>query len=311
MQAIRAVDGQVRVVDVPRPEGEGVRVRIRSAGICGSDLHLLDSGFPLPVTLGHEMAGELEDGTAVAVEPLVGCLQCDCCRRGEENLCREGPSTVVGIGRDGGMAEEVLVPARCLVALTPGLSVADACLVEPLAVAVHGIRRAGVGAGDRVLVIGGGAIGLCAVAAARAAGAEVAIEARHDAQLAAAAALGAGEARGEYDVVVDSAGTSSALERAVSMARPRGTLLLLGTYWEGVEMPGLLLCMREIRVLPSSMYSREGMVRDFALAEGVLATTPALAPALITHRYPLAQAAQAFEQARDRAGGAIKVVLEA
>jgi threonine dehydrogenase-like Zn-dependent dehydrogenase len=263
MQAIRAVDGQVRVVDVPRPEGEGVRVRIRSAGICGSDLHLLDSGFPLPITLGHEMAGELEDGTAVAVEPLVGCLQCDCCLRGDENLCREGPSTVVGIGRDGGMAEEV------------------------------------------------GAIGLCAVAAARAAGAEVAIEARHDAQLAAAAALGAGEARGEYDVVVDSAGTSSALERAVSMARPRGTLLLLGTYWEGMQMPGLLLCMREIRVLPSSMYSREGMVRDFALAEGVLATTPALAPALITHRYPLAQAAQAFEQARDRAGGAIKVVLEA
>jgi 2-desacetyl-2-hydroxyethyl bacteriochlorophyllide A dehydrogenase len=311
MQAIRAVDGQVRVVDVPRPEGEGVRVRIRSAGICGSDLHLLDSGFPLPITLGHEMAGELEDGTAVAVEPLVGCLQCDCCLRGDENLCREGPSTVVGIGRDGGMAEEVLVPARSLVVLTPGLSVADACLVEPLAVAVHGIRRAGVGAGDRVLVIGGGAIGLCAVAAARAAGAEVAIEARHDAQLAAAAALGAGEARGEYDVVVDSAGTSSALERAVSMARPRGTLLLLGTYWEGMQMPGLLLCMREIRVLPSSMYSREGMVRDFALAEGVLATTPALAPALITHRYPLAQAAQAFEQARDRAGGAIKVVLEA
>ena len=72
---------------------------------------------------------------------------------------------MVGIGRDGGMAEEVLVPARSLVVLTPGLSVADACLVEPLAVAVHGIRRAGVGAGDRVLVIGGGAIGLCAVLA--------------------------------------------------------------------------------------------------------------------------------------------------
>lgn len=299
------------MVDVPVARHEGVRVRIRSAGICGSDLQLVESAFAPEVTLGHEMAGELDDGTPVAIEPLVTCRTCDCCERGDYNLCREGPKSVIGVGLDGGMAEEIVVPERCLAPLAPGVSVADASLIEPLAVAVHGIRRVGVGPGARVAVIGGGSIGLCALAAAQAAGAEVALVARHDAQRAAGERLGAGSVKGEYDVVVDCAGSASALGEAVSVARPGGTLLLLGTYWSGMEMPGIPLCMKEIRVVPSSMYSRQGMVRDFDVAAGLLAARSAIADALITHRFPLAEAVRAFETARDRAAGAIKVVLEA
>jgi 2-desacetyl-2-hydroxyethyl bacteriochlorophyllide A dehydrogenase len=296
--------------EVPTPRHEGVRVRIRSAGICGSDLHMVDSAFAPKITLGHEMAGELADGTPVAIEPIAACQTCDCCRRGDYNLCRKGPTTVIGVGLDGGMADEIVVPERCLSPLAAGVSLADASLVEPLAVAVHGIRRAGVGPGARVAVIGGGSIGLCAVAAAHAAGAEVALEARHDAQREAGERLGARAFAGEYDVVVDSAGSSSALEKAVGAARPGGTLLLLGTYWSGMQMPGVPLCMKEIRVLPSSMYARDGMVRDFDVAAGLLAARPAIADALITHRFSLDEAVQAFATARNRAAGAIKVVLE-
>ena len=79
MRAVRAHDRVVEVVDVPRPAGDGVRVRIRSAGICGSDLHLVDTGFPLGHTLGHELAGVTPDGTAVAIEPILPCGECANC----------------------------------------------------------------------------------------------------------------------------------------------------------------------------------------------------------------------------------------
>jgi 2-desacetyl-2-hydroxyethyl bacteriochlorophyllide A dehydrogenase len=310
MRAVRSAEGRVDVVDLPVSEGEGVSVRIRSAGICGSDLHMLDIGMPLPFTLGHEMAGELADGTLVAVEPLASCGHCDLCEDDDYNLCREGMSTIMGVGRDGGMADEIRVPPRCLVPLASGISVADGCLVEPLSVAVHGMRRARISPGKSVAVIGGGTIGLCAVAAARAGGARVALEARHDAQRRAGERLGAGPATGEYDLVVDSAGTTSALERAVELCRPGGAMLLLGTYWHGMEMPGVPLCMKEIRVIPSNMYSREGMVRDFDVAASILAAKPEIADAIITHRFSLDEAAAAFAMARDRSAGAIKVVLE-
>lgn len=311
MKAIRCSEGKISVHEVPPPQGEGVRVQIRSAGICGSDLHLVTSPFAPQVILGHEMAGELPDGRAVAIEPVQACGHCDCCERGDYNLCRAGPVGVMGVALDGGMAEEVLVPASCLVELPAALSVHDACLVEPVAVAVHGLRRIGLEAGQRVLVVGGGTIGLCAIHVARAMGARVSLDARHDRQQEAGSRLGAVSPVDEYDVVVDAAGTHSALSRAVEVCRPGGTLLLLATYWEGMEMPAIALCMKEISVVPSSMYSRQGSLRDFDEAVRLVATEPELARALITHRFPLDAAVEAFQAARDRASGAIKVVLEA
>ena len=125
MRAVRCCDGGVEVVDVPAPTGEGVRVRVRSAGICGSDLHMVGSDvFPIQATLGHEFAGLAEDGTAVAIEPLQPCGECAACGRGDYQRCVGGPSMVMGTVLDGGMAAEVVVPARCLVRLPGGLRVA-------------------------------------------------------------------------------------------------------------------------------------------------------------------------------------------
>jgi threonine dehydrogenase-like Zn-dependent dehydrogenase len=124
------------LIDVPPPEGDGVLIRVASVGICGSDLHLLS--WNLPSTLGHEMAGFLPDGTAVAVEPMAPCGSCPECQSGAYNLCRLGPSMLIGTGRDGGMADECLVPPSAIVPLAGGVPVGDACLVEPLAVPVTG-----------------------------------------------------------------------------------------------------------------------------------------------------------------------------
>ncbi len=313
MRAVRASGGRVELVDVPPPPADAsrVRVRVRSAGICGSDLHLVGTGSPLAATLGHEIAGTAPDGTGVAIEPLLPCGACPRCIDGDYNLCARGPAIVIGVAHDGGMAEEISVPERCLVPLPAGVRVEDACLVEPLAVAVHGLRRAGLRGGERVAVIGGGSIGLCAVAAARAAGAQVDLVARHDAQREAGARLGAGAEVGDgYDLVVDAAGTKSALADAVARCRAGGRLALLGSYWEGFSLPGFALCLKEVTVVPASMYGRGGVARDIDVAAGTLAATPDLAGTLISHRFPLDAAAEAFATAADRAAGALKVVLE-
>jgi len=300
----------VEVVDVPAPRGDGVRVQIRSAGICGSDLHLLGSDFPLDHTLGHEMAGLTPDGTPVAIEPLLPCGHCASCRSGAYNLCALGPSIVMGTAHDGGMADEIVVPERCLVRLPVGVAPEDACLVEPLAVAIHGLRRADLRGDQRVAIVGGGTIGLCAVTGATSAGAEVALVARHPAQLEAGERLGAGGPNGSYDLVVDAAGTRDALECALELCRPGGTLLLVATYWAGLVLPGFELCMKEVSVVPASMYGRSGVSRDVDVAAGTLAARPEIAQSLITHRFPLDAAPEAFAVARDRRAGAIKVVLE-
>ena len=310
MRAVRYEGGGVRIVDAPEPSGDGVRVRIRGCGICGSDIAMLDSGFPMAGIPGHELAGELDDGTPVAIEPLAPCGRCEFCLRGDYQVCRSGVAMIFGVGRDGGMAEAVRVPERALVRLPRRVRVEDACLVEPLAVALHGMRRACLRGGERVVVVGGGPIGLCAVAASVAAGCETALVARHPAQIAAGRRLGAVEPRGEYDVAAECAGTAPATAECCERVRPNGTLLLLAAFWNELTLPGIPVAAKELAIVTASMYGRLGAARDVDTAAALLAANPAIAECLITHRFPLAQAPAAFAAARDRKGGAIKVVLE-
>ena len=314
MRAVRCCDNKkIEVISVPAPTGEGARVRVQSAGICGSDLHLLAMGVPLSSTMGHEFAGLLDDGTPVAVEPLVPCGTCDLCADGRYNLCRDGTGIIMGVGRDGGMTDEIWVPERCLVPLASSILIKNACLVEPLAVAVHGIRDGGVKSGDRVAIVGGGTIGLCAAAAAQDVGADVSVIARHEHQAEAARRLGSHPLEKEYPVVIDCAGTSQALEQAVGLCSPGATLILLGSYWDGMTVPGMALCLKEVRIVPSSLYAKNAHAHDssdFERAAQILASRPEIAEVLITHRLPLDEAPRAFEIAGDRKAGAIKVVLE-
>ncbi|MCU1401242.1 MAG: Zn-dependent alcohol dehydrogenase [Acidimicrobiales bacterium] len=313
MRAVRCVDQQVVCAEVPEPSGEGVRVTVASAGVCGSDLHMIEM-MPIAATLGHEFAGTLDDGRLVAVEPMGACRQCEQCLSGRPYHCRNGLRTF-GVDADGGMAERCVVPESSIVLLPAGVAVGSAALVEPLAVAVHAVRLAGDMTGGRVAVIGGGTIGLCVLAALRAQGiADVDVFARHDHQRAAVERLGG--AVGERDhsawnVVFDAAGTEKSLAQAVRMVRPGGRIVLVGVYWTGtVALPAIELCMKEVQLIPSTMYGHDGAVRDFDTAAHVLAANPEIAATLITHRFPLDAVADAFAVAHDRASGAIKVVLE-
>ena len=310
MRAVRCPEGIPTVVDVPEPTGDGVLVTVASAGICGSDLHLLS--FSLPATFGHEFAGTLADGTPVAVEPIDPCHVCDACIDGNTQLCVRGPSMAFGVGRDGGLAEKVLVPTSSIARLPVGVEASNGCLVEPLAVAVHGVRRGNIRGSHRVAVIGGGTIGQTALVVAQQTGAKVDLSARHERQIEAATRLGAGSLDGNgYDVVIEAAGTASALAEAADRCRPGGTIVLLGSYWDGtVEMPGMAIGMKELTLVPAVMYGRSGPSRDVDVAATILAQRPELSDIIVTHRFPLDAAAEAFAVAADRSAGAIKVVLE-
>lgn len=314
MLAVRFDSKQVLLDDMPPPTGDGVLVNIRACGICGSDVTILDSGFPIFGIPGHEISGELEDGTPVAIQPIDPCGRCRYCVCGEHQVCVDGIEMVYGVGRHGGMAEQIRVPASCLVPLPRGLDATTGFLVEPLAVAVHGIRRAAIDGSQRVLVVGGGTIGLCAVAAATSARASVDLVARHPAQIAAGRQLGAeivssGEG-GDYDVVLDCAGTDSATAASCEALRPQGRLLMLASSWDSIALPGLVVAAKELEIVISTMYGRAGTTRDVDAAAGILGAREEVAPALISDRYPLSKAPEAFERSRDRRGGAIKVALE-
>jgi threonine dehydrogenase-like Zn-dependent dehydrogenase len=292
----------------PEHATDPVRVRVRSCGICASDLHL--AAWNLPVTLGHEFAGVLDDGTAVAVQPNAWCGACDRCLAGETQLCRHGVNRLHGVSVDGGLADEVVVDRHCLVPLAVGVDPAIGALVEPLAVGVHAAGRAAVEPGDRALVIGGGSIGLATVTALRHLGLDVDLVARHPHQRAGGELLGARNQLGDdYGAVVDAAGTQSSLDDAVARVRPGGAVIVVATYWEPVTIDAALLT-KEVRIVPSAMYGHEHGISQFEAAAALLAARPEVVDALVHHRFGLDDAPEAFRVAGDRAAGAIKVVLE-
>ncbi|WHT19463.1 alcohol dehydrogenase catalytic domain-containing protein [Crossiella sp. CA-258035] len=308
MRAVRNTDQGIVVAETEEPAGPGIRLAVASIGICGTDVNFALGGVQ-GYTYGHEFAGTTADGQSYAVEPTVYCGECDQCRAGHVQRCDAPEHGTLGIFRDGGMCEAVTVPEQMLIRLPPGLDVRDACLVEPASVAGHGVRSAALEPGERVAVVGGGSIGLLAAATARQHGFEVDLEARHEHQRTAAERLGAGSVTGGYDVVIDAAGSEAGLARCAELARPGGRVVLLGVYQHTVPVPGIASLVKELTYLNSIAYSRHDGIRDTEQAAALLAANPEIAQTVITHRFPLDEAAEAFRVAGDRASGAIKVVL--
>ncbi len=283
---------------------------MRATSICGSDLSYIRFGSRN--ILGHELAGVRADGTAVVVEAIYGCMACDQCARGAYNLCPTHGQRALGITADGGMAEQFRAPTARLVPLPSGLAVDDAPIVEPAAVSWHALRLADTRPGMRVAVIGAGALGLLAVSGARRMGGEeVALEARHPHQREAGERVGGRiGTEGLYDVVVEAAGTPASLNRCGELVTPGGTIVVLGVHFGPVQLDWMPLFHREARVIPSLGYCAHAGGREMEDAAAMLAEDPDIARTLITHRFPIADAAEAFRVASDKSSGAIRVVIE-
>ncbi|MCW0214797.1 MAG: alcohol dehydrogenase catalytic domain-containing protein [Pseudonocardia sp.] len=310
MRAVRSTEAGIvseRVPD-PVPDEHGVVVRVTSAGICGSDLHAIAAG-PVPVVLGHEFGGLLADGSLVAVRPIRSCGTCAHCTGGAEYLCSGIYAHFHGASIDGGLAEQVLVHPDCLVPVPAGVDPVLVALVEPVAVAVHTVNRAGLRPGERALVIGGGTIGLVCAAVLRDRGVPVDVVTRHAAQTRAAVALGVGTApEGRYAVVVEAAGSASSFAEAIRLVQRGGRIVLVALPWDPVALTPAVV-MKEVSIVPAIYYGHHEGRDEFAEAAEVLARHPELGDALVTHRFDLDDAAEAFRVAGERSAGAIKVHL--
>lgn len=307
MRAVRNAPPTVEVVELDEPPGEGVLVRVAATGICASDLNYLRYGSTQ--IAGHEFAGTLEDGTAVAVEAIFGCGECEPCLAGGFNRCERG---VQGLGMTdpGGMCEWYRAPERALVPLPAGLDVVDAALVEPASVARHACHLGQAGAQERVAVVGAGAIGVLAAASLQSMGVpEVALLARHPHQHEARERLEVGVPSGHFDVVIETAGSESGIHRAVELARPGGTVVHLGVY-DDIDWPMQQCFMKEVALRPSLGYCGHDGRREFTESATMLSERPELADMLITHRFPIEDAAEAFRTAQDRSRGVFRVVVE-
>ncbi len=263
--------GDIQTLEVPEPEPgpDDIVVKVEASGICGTDRHLFKGEFPsVPGTsLGHEFSGlvvdpgrsDLTPGTRVTCDPNTWCGHCAQCRRGRVNLCVNNVPT--GIARDGGFAELCAFPAHKAHVLPADLDPLHGAFCEPLACTIHGMDLGQAQPGERVLVIGGGVIGLMAVQLAKIAGAEVMLLTRSASKQALGQATGADhvagtpdEAREHWadgaDLVVECAGVPATVEMAPGLTRTGGRIVILGVLPSGdqVKIEPFDLLFREIQL---------------------------------------------------------------
>ena len=329
---------EVQEVEAPEVQPGGVLVRVRNCGICGSDLHFYRGEFPAPTGLrmGHEIAGEvaavgegvtgLSAGQRVAVEPVEVCRTCVYCLTGRYQLCPE--RKFLGTMLPGAFAEYVHVPAYIVHPLPEGIDFEVGALVEPLAVAVHGLRQVGLSFGERVAVLGAGTIGLMALVGARALGAsDVFITARYPHQIETARALGADHvveanenavqelsaafgARAPEVVVETVGGHADTPNEAVTLVQAGGRVSILGIFTGQPTLNAALAVLKEVQLFGGITYGRPGSRSDFEVALEIVAQRADDLRRVITHRVALDDIGQGFATAADKSQRSIKVTVE-
>lgn len=325
---------EIKMESRPLPELKPgmVLLRVRRAGICGSDLHYFEHGHcaafvpTRPFILGHEFTADVvavadevmavKIGTRVTANPARSCGFCEYCKSGRTNLCRQ----IIMLGSastqpptDGAFAQFVTVRADQCHTLPPAIDDSIGAMIEPFAVALHAVKRAGDISGKRVLVTGGGPIGLLTAMTARMFGAApVALSDIVVARREIASQLGADvtldpsskhlaervrEIAGDgFDVIFEASGAPRALRQAFDLARPGGMIVQIGTLGtEDIALPANLLMNREINFIGSMRY---GDVFDEAIRL-IAAQRIDLRP-LISGVLPLAEAGQALRLAADK-----------
>lgn len=293
---------------VPRPRHPAeCAVRVTIAGICGTDLELLQGYADFKGVPGHEFVGIVEEappsdttwvGQRVVGEINVGCDDCRFCRAGVREHCER--RTVLGIrGRAGAFADYVTLPAVNLHAVPDALEDWQAVFVEPVAAACRILEQVAVGPSTRTVVVGDGRMGLLTSQVLRSTGAPVIVVGKHDDKLAVARALGFETMRDDaaarcdrgFDLAVDVTGRRSGLERALALARPRGVVVMKSTFHGAMEWTPWPAIVDEI-TLVGSRCGPFGPALDL-LVSGQVDVGP-----LVAGTFPLAEFARAFERAR-------------
>ncbi|MFT0892701.1 zinc-binding alcohol dehydrogenase family protein [Pseudochelatococcus sp. G4_1912] len=326
--------GRLAIISRPPPvrAPNEVLVRIRRVGICGTDFHIFKGQHPFleyPRVMGHELSGTVEEapvgsrlqvGEAVYIVPYLSCGQCHACRKGLNNACSN--IKVLGVHCDGGMTEYLSVPENNVVS-TGAISLDDAAMIEFLAIGAHGVKRGGVSASDRVLVVGSGPIGMSAIIFAKARGANVTVmDVREDRLGFTVDALGADTALvasndvqaqaqaltgGDFfDVVIDATGNAAAMQRGFGFLAHGGRYVLLSVVRDDITFSDPEFHKREATLFAS----RNAQVDDFAEVVRQIEAGKVPTRALNTHTGKLDDGVSLFADWIRPEAGVIKAILE-
>jgi L-idonate 5-dehydrogenase len=334
--------GDLRVENFPTPAVEAgqARVRVRTGGICGSDLHYYQHGgfgairLQQPMVLGHEIAGAIDEvaagvaslarGDRVAVNPSRPCGACRYCQMGLHNHCldmRYYGSAMRMPHMQGAFRQEIVIDANQAFHLADGVTDAEGAMAEPLSVALHAVNRAGPLLGRSVLVTGCGPIGAMVVIAARRAGAtHIVATDVVDQTLRKAAKVGADETinvaqqpealarhgadKGRFDVLFEASGNERALRSAFEVVRPRGVIVQLGLSGGEMTLPFNMVVAKEFDVRGAFRFHEEFGVAVDLINKGLVDLKP-----LISATLPFRDAGRAFALAADRSQS-MKVLLD-
>jgi L-iditol 2-dehydrogenase len=329
MKALQLVEyGRFEFVDLPVPEiGENdVLIQVRACGICGSDVHGMDgsTGRRLPpIVMGHEAAGQVAAlgsnvtgwsvGERVNFDPTFYCGTCPYCLRGETNLCdnRQVPGVSCNeYRRNGAFAEFLVVPSRNLYRLPDNMTFEQAAMVEPVSVAVHGVKLLNLKKGDRVAVVGCGMIGFLIVQVLKAKGAGEVIAVDIDPKkLELAKSVGAdstcvSSAGMELDGAIEAVGITATVDIAIRSVRKGGTVSLVGNMSPKVEIPLQVVVQRELAVNGSCGSQLDYPESIELIASGAVNVSP-----MITARISLDQTKEYFDRLYKQEAGLMKVIV--
>ncbi len=315
-------------VSLPELRNDEALIEVEACGFCGSDLNIVAGTHPrakAPLTLGHELAGRIVElknpntafsiGDRVAVFPLISCGTCHACSHGNPHVCRD--LRLFGFDVDGGMAQYVSVPVSALIKLPESMPGRIGALIEPLAVAVHGIRRTRLNDVNLAVVIGAGPIGLLTALVLKARDIpHVLISDVLDSRIELAENFGlnaicSGNAllhrvmelsnQNGADLLFECAGHPSSAREMTSLVRSRGVIVDLGVFKKPVEVDMQAINFKEIEILGSRVYDRS----DFKAAIEIAEKLPL--DRIITRSYSLNDVAAAFEHFRS--GGVCKAII--
>ncbi|OPG02136.1 zinc-binding dehydrogenase [Microbispora sp. GKU 823] len=319
-------------VDVAPPGPGEIQVAVAYCGLCGTDLHIvhgdMDARVRTPLVFGHETSGTVaaigagvegwKVGDPLTVMPLVWDGTCPACLAGHQHICQN--LVFVGIDSPGGLQQRWNVPASIAVPLPPGLDLRTAALVEPVAVAVHDVRRSGLQVGDHAVVLGGGPIGVLIAVVARNAGAHVMVAEVDASRRSRVAELGievidpsSADMVAEVerwtdgvgaDVVFEVSGAAAAARSATALAKVRGTIVVVAIHSAPRELDLQRVFWRELRLLGARVYQRS----DFERAVDLLGRGLIPAQSLISGVVPIEEIASAFDDLS--AGRAMKILVD-
>lgn len=324
----------VSEIEEPKSKDGRVVIKVEACGICGSDIHYYDSGNPKGLVMGHEFSGtvidpgdrkDLKVGDRVTGLPTSPCGKCVACKSGNGHFCRETWTHAVGLSLEnpGGYAEYTTCRSDLVKKLPKQMNFDEGAMVEPTAVALHASNLADIKVGSKVLVIGGGIIGLMACEFAKLEGASyVALVETNEKRGKKAVTVGKADeyydalkedtieklvarSAGGFDIVFDCCGNSAAVSEAIMATRPGGKIVLVGVSMEPVTIPTVVAVMGEISMIGAIAYTEN----EFDTCIELIASKRLNVKKYIDDVIPLEKANEAYERLTNGKDDAVKIIF--